>query len=584
MKTLLLLSLFGLSTLSLPARQNPGTQLLPGAALLFKNIRTKISDADKNDIFTTMGFIYKPNKATLLPVEGVSEKGFVYDVLPADMNRDGIEEIFIYTRFANNSSAYDLFIKKAGKYSPAGYIDTYNDQMLYVYDEKSFGYNIISNDANTISYKFNGDKYELALKYKPRPQKDMPDNIFDFSINYCYPVHTITNPDIVTAYLFRDVKTKLSDADKRSFADGFAIQYRNREGDTSLVLNDKEMGLIGMDKGGRVRVEIFPTDLNHDGVEEIFMSTNGIFFGQFEPDLEMYIKDKKGDYILQDSMSEAHLYARATGNLGYPDLIGDNRGGPAAMEENYTKFNVYRWNGVKYMLYKHNQPPLATDKPIEGGVNEAYQKKLPDSLLKNNFSFANAETKNEIHQQTASAQSQTVAANNQQATTEASVALSPEAAIIFKNATTKLTNNDKNEIALLTGLSENMLTEKTKKGKDKVSVDAYPTDFDNDGTEEIFICVTTTPLLVSAHTYFFYVKNGYGRYSAAPGKIGQGVRILLNGKNSFPDLITGTPGFSRQVWRWNGKVYQLAQTIPSNVAIPYQVMEIAAASLQYSNK
>ena len=69
--------------------------LLPGAELLFKKIKTKISDVDKDYIFLQTEFYYDPVKKALTPGKGISNKDFIFEVYPTDMNHDGKEEIFI---------------------------------------------------------------------------------------------------------------------------------------------------------------------------------------------------------------------------------------------------------------------------------------------------------------------------------------------------------------------------------------------------------------------------------------------------------------------------------------------------------
>ncbi len=66
-----------------------------GAALLFKNTKTKLTTSQKNIIFDSLGFVLsKDGKQFILDNESAD---YPYDafVYPTDMNKDGKEEIFI---------------------------------------------------------------------------------------------------------------------------------------------------------------------------------------------------------------------------------------------------------------------------------------------------------------------------------------------------------------------------------------------------------------------------------------------------------------------------------------------------------
>lgn len=121
-------------------------------------------------------------------------------------------------------------------------------------------------------------------------------------------------------------------------------------------------------------------------------------------------------------------------------------------------------------------------------------------------------------------------------------------------------------------------------GQCKTAFTIYPTDLNNDGTEEIFLCVTTSPLGIPLNNYFFYAKDYSGKYQPLPGKMGQGVKIILNNKSGYPDLINGVPGLAREVWAWDGKAYRLQQTLKSSITITYKTKDIDKASEEYAGK
>ncbi len=105
--------LLGLAALAC-ARQVP--KLTEVAAVLFKDVKTKLNAADKNAIAAKMGFVLSGDKDRPFASDKDSrEYPFGATVLPTDMNEDGQEEIFI--SFGNTytsgmaGSSIALFIK-----------------------------------------------------------------------------------------------------------------------------------------------------------------------------------------------------------------------------------------------------------------------------------------------------------------------------------------------------------------------------------------------------------------------------------------------------------------------------------------
>lgn len=359
--------------------------------------------------------------------------------------------------------------------------------------------------------------------------------------------------------IFKDIKTQLTNEEKNFFSKDVYVQKADK---TRLTIDEN-----GEDQGV-MDVEIHPTDLNKDGIEEIFTRTSGTFFGQWLPDLVVYIKNKDGKYIYQEGVSSPRLYVHAIGVGGYPDLIGGQPEGPG-FNHPVAKIDTYRWDGTKYKLYKKNQAKLKTDKSIDEVVSPAYVKTIPANSMENNMA-ANPETNNAL----------TVTHTE---TKNETAGLTPLTAMLFGNVKTKLSDAEKNDFIQKTGITP-ADTVKTKKGKPKTKFTMYPTDLNNDGTEEIFLCVTTSPLGIPLNNYFFYAKDNYGKYQPLPGKIGQGVKLILNGKSGYPDLINGVPGLARQIWSWDGKAYRLKQTLNSSINIPYQTKDIDRASAEYTAK
>lgn len=113
-------------------------------------------------------------------------------------------------------------------------------------------------------------------------------------------------------------------------------------------------------------IQLYPTDLNYDGIEEIFIQEfNFEMYGNAGAMTTLYIKNNAGKFEKQEDASAPYLSIRKTSNKGYPDLIA---GGPG------FRFSVYRWNGTRYEVFKMDQPTASTDKMIDE-VSKAYTSK-----------------------------------------------------------------------------------------------------------------------------------------------------------------------------------------------------------------
>jgi hypothetical protein len=99
------------------------TQLSEGAKLLFKNIKTKLTSSEKNQVYKTSGLVVSNDKKQFaIANDAVSlDHSFNAVVLPTDLNNDGKEELFViygnsYTSGETGSNVL-LFIKdKMGNY------------------------------------------------------------------------------------------------------------------------------------------------------------------------------------------------------------------------------------------------------------------------------------------------------------------------------------------------------------------------------------------------------------------------------------------------------------------------------------
>lgn len=120
MKKLLLLACAGYFFIPALSAQ----QLTETAALLFKDVKTKLSVKEKNEIATQLGFISSGNSTMPFALDKDSKDyPFAAAVFPSDMNKDGKEEVFVvfgnsFTS-GNTGSSVFLFMKDAaGKYAP----------------------------------------------------------------------------------------------------------------------------------------------------------------------------------------------------------------------------------------------------------------------------------------------------------------------------------------------------------------------------------------------------------------------------------------------------------------------------------
>ncbi len=144
--------------------------------------------------------------------------------------------------------------------------------------------------------------------------------------------------------LFKNVKTKLTDAEKNEIYTALGF----------MLTKDKTKFVDKTDKDNDFPydVSVYPTDLNKDGKEEIFVLLgNSALFGMAGATTDLFIKDATGKYIL-NSLDGMLPLALTTANLGYPDLLP----GVPGME-----LPEWRWNGKQYKFYK-NIPDSAAQK------------------------------------------------------------------------------------------------------------------------------------------------------------------------------------------------------------------------------
>ena len=141
------------------------------------------------------------------------------------------------------------------------------------------------------------------------------------------------------------------------------------------------------------------------------------------------------------------------------------------------------------------------------------------------------------------------------------------AAMLFKNVKTKLTVQEKNEIAAKLGFilsaDKDQPFAADKDSKDyPFTANVFPTDMNKDGKEEIFISFGNT--YTSGNTgssIALFIKDTKVVYTNQFGFPGTIPDVLTTVNQDYPDLLIGGPGMEYPVWRWNGKAYTFSRNV-----------------------
>ena len=89
---------------------------------------------------------------------------------------------------------------------------------------------------------------------------------------------------------------------------------------------------------------VYPTDLNGDGREDLFVGLgSAAMFGNTGENFQLFLADPAGKYLAQPDIGGGRPLIMNTKSLGYPDIV---IGGPG------FEFPLYRWNGRKYSWSK----------------------------------------------------------------------------------------------------------------------------------------------------------------------------------------------------------------------------------------
>jgi alpha-tubulin suppressor-like RCC1 family protein len=239
-----------------------------------------------------------------------------------------------------NQSVYTLGIKTdgsvwewgKGKLAP----QRLNVSGKYVAAAVGFSFSMLMKSDGTLWSR--GNNYDGALGYV----NDQYFNTDKFVQIREFPAPVITTkPKAVlssvlnedAALLFKQNKSKLSILDKNKAATliGFKLSK-----DKKQFIMDAQSADYPFD------VFVYPTDINKDGIEELFVLYGNTFTsGNTESNIMLLQKDSYGDWHKYLDFQGTIPWALPTGNLSYPDLV---IGGPG------FQFPVYRWNGKDYVM------------------------------------------------------------------------------------------------------------------------------------------------------------------------------------------------------------------------------------------
>ena len=419
---------------------------------------------------------------------------------------------------------------------------------------KDIGRKQVRNTARDLNFEFtdkgiifNGKVLSPFVKYssikKVKPMVDKPATKES-------PAGAADKLSAKAGLLFKGVKSKLSIFDKNSIADA-----------SNLTLNKAKTKLIAEGDNGYA-VSAYPLDMNEDGIEEVFIVQTGyITFGNTASYFDLFMKLSDNKYTSVASVVGIPAITKTRAN-GYPELFV---GGPG------MTMPIWRFNGREYKFNRDGKGDFKyTD--VEQ-ASAAYQQAVASGKgVINPAKELTPDKENPPSQMT-------VKQPNGPATS-----LTPLAAYLFRNSTTRLSNAEKNDITSLTELVFSDTSNLDKKGRPKKEFQVFPVDFDKNGTEEIFIRVKTRNLIgMEENTYGIYVKDRSGRYKAAPGNLGQGAKIILKNAEGFCDIIARSRNVNGNlvIWRWNGNIYSMISQITVSQAIGLTKKSIEDFSEEY---
>ncbi|CCH02004.1 hypothetical protein FAES_4003 [Fibrella aestuarina BUZ 2] len=160
--------------------------------------------------------------------------------------------------------------------------------------------------------------------------------------------------------LFSTTRTKASVAEKNEIYNN--LQFK--------LANDKQQFTIEEGENYPFTALVLPTDMNGDGVDELFVAFGNTFTsGNTGSEIVLFIKNSAGHYEKNLNFSGLVPEALSTGNGGYADLL---IGGPD------FEHPIWRWDGAKYTFFrKVNESVMATLKRTSiRALSQAYQRTI----------------------------------------------------------------------------------------------------------------------------------------------------------------------------------------------------------------
>lgn len=298
--------------------------LTPEAKLIFKDVATKISIADKNAIAVQSGFKLLKNKIWSADDFNFSQ----VTAMAADLNSDGVEEIFISASsseyFGNTGEGFTLFMKdKNGKYHTLFVLETGIPSVVKSKTKGFFDIVVGGPGFEFPLYAWNGTQYKFL--------KSISDSELTRALEANVTQTPAPNPVVVkdealsadAADFFKDTKSKLSNAQKNKI--------------TQLS------GYVANSNKKNKKVSPLPVDLNSDGVEEVFIWTKTTLLGIPSNEYLYFVPDKKLGYASAiGTLPQTLKIVINDKKEGYPFIITGKMGADRL---------VWQWKNNAYESY-----------------------------------------------------------------------------------------------------------------------------------------------------------------------------------------------------------------------------------------
>ncbi|MEP6750430.1 MAG: hypothetical protein ABJB86_22010 [Bacteroidota bacterium] len=164
-------------------------------------------------------------------------------------------------------------------------------------------------------------------------------------------------------FLFKKAKTKLSIAEKTHLFEQLDIRWS--ENKKQFVDKDDVVEATPY-----LQANFFPTDINNDGTEEIFIVlVNAALFDGAGAKIILFTKDADGSYQKNTEIPAEDIVPLTRKHLGYPDIL---------LSSSEQTFIIWRWNGKIYKYFQKVSGQQLPDGPNKGleDISNAYQGSL----------------------------------------------------------------------------------------------------------------------------------------------------------------------------------------------------------------